>query len=126
MRERRRATHKLYDGHQPHCSYTHLCSHTAIFGALTTVLIQNRSIVNIHLSAEVFINAESFNYFSNLVCLPGAKVPDILAKLPGLLQTALASIQRVIVHVRINDTATQQSKLTKLDFVQLFNLLKNT
>ncbi len=60
--------------------------------SVTTLLVGDSIIGNVH-----FFNTPT-------LCLPGAKVPDILAKLPGLLQTAPASIQRIIVHVGINDT----------------------
>ncbi|KAF3844483.1 hypothetical protein F7725_007646, partial [Dissostichus mawsoni] len=56
-------------------------------------------------------------------CLPGATVPVILEKLPGLLHSLPSSVNRLIVHVGSNDTARQQSELTKNDFEKLFNLL---
>ncbi|KAF3832164.1 hypothetical protein F7725_025829 [Dissostichus mawsoni] len=42
-------------------------------------------------------------------CLPGATVPVILEKLPGLLHSLPSSVNRLIVHVGSNDTARQQS-----------------
>ena len=56
-------------------------------------------------------------------CFPGATVPDILDRLPGLLRSLPSSTKRVIVHVGTNDTARQQSELTKQDFNDLFKLL---
>ncbi|CAJ1055551.1 LOW QUALITY PROTEIN: uncharacterized protein LOC116399339 [Xyrichtys novacula] len=55
---------------------------------------------------------------------PGATVADITAKLPGLLQSLPASIHRIIVHVGTNDTAHQQSELTKNDFRTLLDILQ--
>ncbi|KAF3837724.1 hypothetical protein F7725_009492, partial [Dissostichus mawsoni] len=58
-------------------------------------------------------------------CLPGATVPVILDKLPGLLHSLPSSVNLLIVHVGLNDTARQQSELTKKDFEKLFNLLRS-
>lgn len=63
--------------------------------------------------------------FVNVVtcCFPGATTPDIMEKLPGLLDS-FPTVMKVIVHVGINGTARQQSELTKGPFICLFNLLK--
>ncbi|KAK0131111.1 hypothetical protein N1851_034186 [Merluccius polli] len=58
-------------------------------------------------------------------CFPGATVPVILDKLPGLLHSLPPTINRVLIHVGSNDTARQQSELTKKDFNDLFGLLIN-
>ena len=58
-------------------------------------------------------------------CFPGATVPVILDKLPGLLHSLPSFVNRLIVHLGSNDTARRQSELTKMDFNALFNLLKN-
>lgn len=57
-------------------------------------------------------------------CFPGATVRDFCNKLQGLLPSLPSSIRRVIVHVGTNDTAFQQSELTKSDFEFLFEFLK--
>uniref|UniRef100_A0A3P9HDD5 Uncharacterized protein n=1 Tax=Oryzias latipes TaxID=8090 RepID=A0A3P9HDD5_ORYLA len=46
-------------------------------------------------------------------CFPGAKVKDLLQKLPE-------------VHIGTNDTTLQQSKITKREFREPFTLLSNT
>uniref|UniRef100_A0A3P9HNY2 SGNH hydrolase-type esterase domain-containing protein n=1 Tax=Oryzias latipes TaxID=8090 RepID=A0A3P9HNY2_ORYLA len=56
-------------------------------------------------------------------CFPGATVPTLLDKLPGLLQTAPPTITRIIIHIGTNDTSHSQSELTKLDFLDLFTFL---
>ncbi|KAF3856825.1 hypothetical protein F7725_017548 [Dissostichus mawsoni] len=56
---------------------------------------------------------------------PWTTVPVILEKLPGLLHSLPSSVNRLIVHVGSNDTARQQSELTKNDFEKLFNLLRS-
>ena len=58
-------------------------------------------------------------------CFPGAKVHDILDKLPELLCSLSSSVKRVIVHVGTNDITRQQSELTKNDFKDLFNFLSS-
>ena len=58
-------------------------------------------------------------------CFPGATVPVILDKLPVLLCSLPASINRIIVHVGSNDTARRQSELTKKDFNALFSFLNS-
>jgi len=58
-------------------------------------------------------------------CLPGPTVPVILDKLPGLLHSLPSSVNQLIFHVVSNDTARQQSELTKNDFEKLFNLLRS-
>ncbi|KAL7382253.1 hypothetical protein ABVT39_019537 [Epinephelus coioides] len=59
-------------------------------------------------------------------CFPGATVPVILEKLPGLLRSLPSSITRVLIHVGCNDTSRQQSELTKKDFNALFRFLNDT
>ena len=66
-------------------------------------------------------NISFFNAITR--CFPGATVPVLLDKLPGLLQY-LSSIARVIVHVGKYDMARQESELTKKDFIYLFSLLE--
>lgn len=56
-------------------------------------------------------------------CFPGATARTILDKLPGLLQSAPPTINKIILHVGTNDTTRRQSELTKLDFIDLFNFL---
>uniref|UniRef100_A0A3B5ABG5 SGNH hydrolase-type esterase domain-containing protein n=1 Tax=Stegastes partitus TaxID=144197 RepID=A0A3B5ABG5_9TELE len=68
-------------------------------------------------------NIRFFNAVTH--CLPGATVSIILDKLPGLLRSLPPSVHRVIVHVGSNDTARQQSELTKKDFNELLKALSN-
>uniref|UniRef100_A0A3P9LE71 SGNH hydrolase-type esterase domain-containing protein n=1 Tax=Oryzias latipes TaxID=8090 RepID=A0A3P9LE71_ORYLA len=69
----------------------------------------------------------NIRYFNAVTrCFPGAKVKDILQKLPDLLPSLPSTITRIIVHVGTNDTTRQQSEVTKLDFLDLFLVLKNT
>ncbi|KAL7384544.1 hypothetical protein ABVT39_004411 [Epinephelus coioides] len=79
----------------------------------STVLFGDSIIRNIH-----FFNATTH-------CFPGATVPVIFDKLPELLHSLPFSINRLIFHLGSNDTSRRQSELTKMDFVTLFNLLKN-
>ncbi|KAL7390654.1 hypothetical protein ABVT39_025097 [Epinephelus coioides] len=66
----------------------------------------------------VFFNATTH-------CFPGATVPVIVDKLPELLHSLPSSINWLIFHLGSDDTARRQSEQTKMDFVALFNLLKN-
>ena len=52
-------------------------------------------------------------------------VTVILDKLPGLLHSLPSSVNPLIVHVGWNDTARQQSELTKDYFEKLFHLLRS-
>ena len=56
---------------------------------------------------------------------PGATVPVITSKLPGLLRSLPSSIRRVILHVGTYDTAREQSELIKKDFNNLFHFLSS-
>ncbi|KAL7395649.1 hypothetical protein ABVT39_020810 [Epinephelus coioides] len=71
---------------------------------------------------SIIRNIRFFNATTH--CFPGAKVPVILDKLPEL-HSLPSSINRLIFHLGSNDTARWRSELTKMDFVALFNLLKN-
>uniref|UniRef100_A0A3Q3DAM6 Uncharacterized protein n=1 Tax=Hippocampus comes TaxID=109280 RepID=A0A3Q3DAM6_HIPCM len=73
-----------------------------------TTLIGDYIVGNIH-----FFNAGTH-------CFPGTTVPDILDKLPCMLQALPSSIQRV---VETNYTDLQQSKLTNGDFKCLLYFL---
>lgn len=55
-------------------------------------------------------------------CFPGATLPVILDKLPGLLRSLLSSIKWLIVHVGMNDAVRWGSEMTKKDLNDLFNL----
>ncbi|XP_030290867.1 uncharacterized protein LOC115592365 [Sparus aurata] len=70
---------------------------------------------------SIIRNIRFFNVVTR--CFPGATVPDILDKLPGLLLSLPSSISRVIVHVGTNDLAQEQSELTKKDFNGLLSFL---
>ena len=59
-------------------------------------------------------------------CFPGATVPVILAKLPGLLRSLPPSVHRIIVHVGCVDASHRQSEITKTHFNKLFQLLNST
>lgn len=72
---------------------------------------------------SIIRNTRFFNAATH--CFPGATVPVILDRLPGLLNSLPSSINRVLVHVGSNDTTRQQSELTKKDFNDLFSLLNN-
>lgn len=78
----------------------------------TTLIVGDSITRNIH-----FFNAATH-------CFPGATVPVILDKLPGLLCSLPSSITQVLVHVGSSDTSRQQSELTKTDFKDLFRILK--
>lgn len=71
---------------------------------------------------SIIRNCRFFNAVTH--CLPGATVKSLLAKLPGLLQSAALSVQRVIIHIGTNDTTLRQSEVTKQHFKDLFNYLK--
>uniref|UniRef100_A0AAV2JDI2 Uncharacterized protein n=1 Tax=Knipowitschia caucasica TaxID=637954 RepID=A0AAV2JDI2_KNICA len=58
-------------------------------------------------------------------CITGATVPDLLIRLPPLLQSLPDTISKVIVHVGINDMKLQQSEVTKKHFMDLFRLLQS-
>lgn len=49
----------------------------------------------------------------------------MLIELPELLNSLPSSIQRIIVHVGLNNTARQQSELSKEDFKDIFKLLNS-
>uniref|UniRef100_A0AAV2JU49 SGNH hydrolase-type esterase domain-containing protein n=1 Tax=Knipowitschia caucasica TaxID=637954 RepID=A0AAV2JU49_KNICA len=59
-------------------------------------------------------------------CITGATVPDLLIRLPPLLQSLPDTISKVIVHVGINDMKLQQSEVTKKHFMDLFRLLQSS
>ena len=59
-------------------------------------------------------------------CLPGATVPVILDKLPGILDTLPATVNKIIVHTGFNDTARRQTELTKAAFKSLLSFLRST
>ena len=80
---------------------------------LPTTLIVGDSIIR---------NTRFFNAATHF--FPGATVPVITSKLPGLLRSLPSSIRRVIVHVGTYDTAREQSELIKKDFNNLFNFLR--
>ena len=71
---------------------------------LPTTLIVGDSIIR---------NTRFFNAATHF--FPGATVPVITSKLPGLLRSLPSSIRRVIVHVGTYDTAREQSELIKKD-----------
>uniref|UniRef100_A0A3B4ZK90 SGNH hydrolase-type esterase domain-containing protein n=1 Tax=Stegastes partitus TaxID=144197 RepID=A0A3B4ZK90_9TELE len=66
-------------------------------------------------------NIRFFNAITR--CFPGATVPVILAKLPGILQTLPSSVRKIIVHVGCVDASRRQSEVTKSEFVKLFQYL---
>ena len=81
---------------------------------------------------SIIRNTHFFNAATH--CLPGATVPVITSKLPGLLRSLLltpahscaqSSVRRVIVHVGTCHTARQQTELTKKEFNNLFNFLSS-
>ena len=49
-------------------------------------------------------------------CLPGTTASVTLGKIQELIPSHPSSVKRIIVHVGPNDTACQQSELTKVDF----------
>lgn len=59
-------------------------------------------------------------------CFPGATVPVILNELPELLRSLPGMVTKVIVHLGYNDISHKQSELLKMDFRDLFNLLRTT
>ena len=65
-----------------------------------------------------FFNATTY-------CFPGATVSTIIDKLPGLLQSFPDSIKRIILHIGANDVVRCQSELLKVDFKNLFTILKD-
>uniref|UniRef100_A0A671VMR4 SGNH hydrolase-type esterase domain-containing protein n=1 Tax=Sparus aurata TaxID=8175 RepID=A0A671VMR4_SPAAU len=67
-------------------------------------------------------NIRFFN--ATTCCFPGATVPVILGKLPGLLQSLPSSITRIVVHVGTNDLAQGATELTKSAFNSLFDFLR--
>ncbi|KAL7390215.1 hypothetical protein ABVT39_017145 [Epinephelus coioides] len=83
----------------------------------TTLIIGDSITRNIH-----FFNATT-------CCFPGATVPVILGKPPGLLQSVPCSITRIVVHVGTNDLARGASELIKSAFTSLlprgFNFADN-
>ena len=59
-------------------------------------------------------------------CLPGATIPVLLNKLPGLLVTIPESIEKIVVHIGTNDTSHCNSELLKSDFMRLVDYLHTT
>uniref|UniRef100_A0A3B3DLX2 SGNH hydrolase-type esterase domain-containing protein n=1 Tax=Oryzias melastigma TaxID=30732 RepID=A0A3B3DLX2_ORYME len=69
----------------------------------------------------------NIRYFNAITrSFPGATVTDILRRMPDLLCSLPSTITRIIVHVGTNDTALQQSEVTKRDFIDLFSFLLDT
>lgn len=58
-------------------------------------------------------------------CFPGATVPDIIGKLPGLLISLPATVHKIIVHIGTNDISRQQSEVLKADFIRLIDMLNS-
>lgn len=56
-------------------------------------------------------------------CFPGTTAPEILEKLPGLLQSLPSSITHIVVHIGTNDLALGGSELAKKDFTSLLDFL---
>lgn len=59
-------------------------------------------------------------------CFPGATVPTLLKKLPGVIHSLPPSIKMILVHVGTNDSAQCTSEQTKDAFLHLFALLNNS
>uniref|UniRef100_A0A672Y8Z7 SGNH hydrolase-type esterase domain-containing protein n=1 Tax=Sphaeramia orbicularis TaxID=375764 RepID=A0A672Y8Z7_9TELE len=57
------------------------------------------------------------------MCFPGATVKDISEKIHDALEVH-PSVHTVIVHVGTNDVPRRQSELLKVDFLNLFNILR--
>lgn len=53
-------------------------------------------------------------------CFPGAKVKDLLQKLPDVLPSLPTSIIWIVVHIGTNDTKRQQSEVTKTELREPF------
>lgn len=75
----------------------------------------------LHLSLRLL---HSWLFLTQLLSFPGATVPVISEKLPGLLRSLPTSITKVIMHVGFNNTSRQQSEETKRDFNKVFKLLR--
>ena len=56
-------------------------------------------------------------------CLPGATVPDILKAFPDLVSSLPTTVNNIILHIGTNDTARQESEVTKLDFLRLIDMI---
>uniref|UniRef100_A0A3B4ZB61 SGNH hydrolase-type esterase domain-containing protein n=1 Tax=Stegastes partitus TaxID=144197 RepID=A0A3B4ZB61_9TELE len=63
-------------------------------------------------------------YAAATYCVPGARVSDLLERIPAL-PIKHADAGKVVIHIGTNDIASQQSEVLKRDFNSLFNLLKN-
>ena len=59
-------------------------------------------------------------------CFPGATIPILLKKLPGLLVKLPASIEKIVVHIGTNDTSRCNSEILKADFMRLVDYLHTT
>uniref|UniRef100_A0A671TSP7 SGNH hydrolase-type esterase domain-containing protein n=1 Tax=Sparus aurata TaxID=8175 RepID=A0A671TSP7_SPAAU len=66
------------------------------------------------------VNIRFFN--ATTCCFPGATVPVILGKLPGLLPSLPSST--TLMHVGTNDMARGASELTKRAFISLLDFLR--
>lgn len=57
-------------------------------------------------------------------CFPGAKVLDMVKRIPALLSDHPRA-RNVVIHVGTNNTADCESEILKQDFISLFNLLRD-
>uniref|UniRef100_A0A8C6TW54 Uncharacterized protein n=1 Tax=Neogobius melanostomus TaxID=47308 RepID=A0A8C6TW54_9GOBI len=74
--------------------------------------------------ASIVRHTRFFNAVTH--CLPGATVSHILHKLPSLLESAPESVHSLCpIYVGTNETARQQSEITKRDFKALFAFLRS-
>lgn len=55
-------------------------------------------------------------------CFPGAKVLDMVKKIPALLSDHPRA-RNIVIHIGANNTADCESEILKQDFISLFNLL---
>ena len=56
-------------------------------------------------------------------CFPGATIPVLLERLPGVINSFPTSIDKLVVHVGSNDVALRHSEVTKEHFIQMIDIL---